>query len=127
MKEKRFTLRSRLASFGPAFRGIASFLKNEHNAYIHLTLAILAIFLSIVLHISKNEWIAIILCIGLVLISEAFNSAIEKLTDLFSPEYSREARLIKDIAAGAVLLASIIALTAGLIVFIPYISDYFVK
>jgi len=124
MKEKKFTVRSRLASFGPAFRGVYSFLKSEPNAFIHITLAAMAILLGVVLHITKNEWIAIILIISLVLISEAFNSAIEKLIDLISPEYNHKARLIKDIAAGAVLIASIAALIAGLIIFLPYLICY---
>jgi diacylglycerol kinase (ATP) len=85
------------------------------------------IFLGIVLHITKNECIAIFLCIALVLISEAVNSAIEKLTDLISPEYGLKSRIIKDIAAGAVLMASIVALLTGIIIFIPYFINYFFK
>jgi diacylglycerol kinase (ATP) len=122
MKEesKKFSIPARINSFGFAFKGIAYVLKHEHNAWIHVTAAITAVTLGLILRISLHEWIAVALCIGLVLASEIINSAIEKMVDLISPEQQPKAGLIKDIAAGAVLIASIAALAIGCLVFIPY-------
>lgn len=64
------------------------------------------------------EWIVIVFCIGLVFISELFNTAIEKLTDLISPDFNKKAGLIKDISAAGVLMASIIATISGIILFV---------
>ncbi len=67
------------------------------------------------------EWVAIILCIGMVLATELINTAIERLVDLISPDRNPIAGQIKDIAAGAVLICAIAAAIVGLIIFIPYL------
>lgn len=80
---------------------------------------ILVIFFSFLLQISTLEWLIVIFCIGLVLTAEIFNSAIEVLTDIVSPESNPRAGLVKDMAAGAVLIAAITSAIIGLIIFVP--------
>ena len=70
------------------------------------------------------EWIAVILCIGMVIGAELFNSAIERIVDLVSPQRHPLAGQIKDIAAGAVLICALTALIIGLIIFIPYLTRF---
>jgi diacylglycerol kinase (ATP) len=118
---KNFSIYERIASLLPAIRGIKFVLMNEHNAWIHLTASIAAIILGIVFNIGKTEWLVILLCIGFVMALEVLNSAIEKLVDLVSPGKNEKARLVKDISAGAVLIAAVISLIAGLIIFIPHV------
>lgn len=118
---ERFSIRKRLKSFTYAWKGINNFVHREHNAWIHLTAALLAVVAGFLFEIEKGEWIAIIGCIGIVLTAEAFNTAIERLVNLVSPEWHPIAGEVKDIAAGAVLICAIAAAIIGLIIFIPYI------
>jgi diacylglycerol kinase len=67
------------------------------------------------------EWGLVIFAIGLVLVSELMNTAIESFVDVISPEYSEKAGFIKDVAAGAVLIAAIISVIIGIIIFLPKI------
>jgi diacylglycerol kinase len=117
----KFSFRERLASFTYAFRGLYHILKYEHNSRIHLLAAIMALALGAVFHISLTEWLIIILCIGLVFLAEITNTAIEMLVDMISPQKNEKAGRIKDIAAGGVLVASMVSLVAGIIVFLPYL------
>lgn len=121
-KSRKFSLRERLASFKYAFQGLGLILKKEHNSRIHLFAAVMAIVLGAVFQISKTDWLIVILCIGLVFIAEIMNSAIEMLVDLVSPQEHEQAGKIKDIAAGGVLIASMAALVAGILVFVPYLT-----
>jgi len=114
-------IKPRIQSIKCACRGIQKVLINEPNARIHLFLAIIALALGIVLRISRTEWLIIVLCIGGVISTEAMNSAVEKLIDIISPEHNENAGLVKDMAASAVLVMALAALSAGLIIFIPHI------
>jgi len=71
--------------------------------------------------ITRTEWIVIILCIGVVIAAELFNTAIERLVDLVSPERHPIAGQVKDIAAGAVLVCAVAAAIIGIIIFLPYL------
>ncbi len=102
-----------------ALNGIVLFFRTERNAKIELVTAVFAIALSLWLQISKTEFCIILLCIGAVLSAEAFNSAIERLADKISPEIDTDIKAVKDMAAGAVLLFSIISLATGLIILGP--------
>jgi diacylglycerol kinase (ATP) len=104
-----------------AFNGIRLSLKSGGNFLFHLFAAIVVISLGFYLKISNNEWIAIVICIAFVLAAETFNTAIEKLTDIISPNYNKNAGEVKDLAAGAVLICAIGAAITGLIIFIPYL------
>lgn len=116
-----FTLKKRLQSFRHAFAGIRDLLLYEHNFRIHLVAAILAVALGFVLHISLWKWAVLCLVIFLVWIAEAFNSALEKLADVASPDYNEKIKKAKDYGAAAVLLASLLAIITGLILFLPHI------
>jgi diacylglycerol kinase len=116
-----FSLKKRLQSFRHAFAGIRNILVYEHNFRIHLVAAVLAVLLGIVLHISLWKWAALSIVIFLVLIAEIFNSAMEKLADEVSPDYNEKIKKVKDYCAAAVLLASILAIIVGLIIFLPEI------
>jgi diacylglycerol kinase len=119
--EKSFSVNERVKSFKPALNGLKWFLQNEHNVRVHLFLSFLAIIAGIYFKISSYEWIAILICIGMVLSMEAANSAIEKLVDLVSPQKNQIAGLVKDLAAAAVLIASMMAIVVAGIVFFPKI------
>ncbi|WP_421943434.1 diacylglycerol kinase family protein [Pedobacter sp.] len=119
MSDKKFSLKDRIKSFGYAFNGLKLFFYTEHNARIHLLAAILALGFSFWLKISPSEWIAIIGVIFLVFIAEIFNSSIEKLADVVSPEINPKIKIVKDLAAGAVLLTALFAVIVGVIIFYP--------
>lgn len=121
----KFSFKKRAKSFVYAFAGIKELIKKEHNAWIHCFATICVIVCGIFFNISRMEWIAVSICIGMVLMTEAFNSAIERLTDIVSPEYNKKAGKVKDLAAGAVLLAAIGAATVGLIIFAPKVMAMF--
>lgn len=105
--------------FSHAFRGWYVFFKTTRNLKIHLIIATLVVIFGFYYAVSAYEWMALIFAITLVLVSESFNSALEIDMDLTSPQYHPFARDTKDVAAGAVLLASVGAGIIGLIVFLP--------
>ena len=82
---------------------------------------IFCIVLGFVFSISSGEWIVVILCFGLVLGGECFNTALEAVVDLASPQYHELARIAKDAAAGGVFLFSIASFVIGVIIFLPRI------
>lgn len=106
-------------SFACAFRGIAALLKSEVHARIHLVATIVVLALGWWFGITGSKWIAVILAIGLVWVAEALNTAIEYVADLAHPDEHPEVKKLKDLAAAAVLFASIAALIVGAIVFLP--------
>lgn len=117
--KQAFSVVKRAKSFVHAFRGIGVFIKTTHNAWIQLVVSFSAIWLGFYFHISSTEWMFLVLAIGFTLVAECFNTAIEFDIDLTSPEYHPYAKYTKDVSAGAVLLASIVSTTIGLIIFIP--------
>lgn len=112
-------IRKALRSFRFAGFGIFSLFRHENNARIHLIAAILVVTLSIFLHLSASEWCLIVIQIGLVMAAEAFNTAIEKLADVVSPDYHPTIKVVKDLAAAGVLILSVSAVIIGGILFIP--------
>jgi diacylglycerol kinase len=121
---KKFKIIERLKSFRNAFSGIATLVKHEHNARIHLVILIVVVFLGISLKISAFDWIAVVFASGLVFISESFNTALECLSDAVSSEYNEKIRRAKDLAAGGVLISAIVSVIIGLIVFLPGIYRF---
>ena len=113
-------LRKRIKSFGYAFKGIANLLKREHNAWIHCIAIIVVTLAGLHFGITRTEWCIVCLCFGMVLAAEGFNTAIERLVDLVSPDFHPVAGDVKDVAAGAVLICAIAAAIIGMIIFIPY-------
>ena len=118
-KPKQFSFHSRLKSFQYAFEGFRHFFASEHNAWIHAGASIVIILFSFYMSISSMEWLAIIFAIALVWITEMLNTAIEKTMDHLSPEAHPRVKLIKDVAAAAVLTAAVTACIVALIIFIP--------
>jgi len=112
-------MNKRLQSFKHAIRGIRMVLKSERNMQIHLIFVLLVVFFGLLLCISPVEWMVCLLAFGLVMAAEMVNTAIETIIDLVSPDYHELAGRAKDIAAGAVLVASIAAAAAGLVIFVP--------
>jgi len=120
-EKKRFSVVARAKSFTFAFRGIGLLFRTQHNSWVQLFFTFLIVFLGVFFGISSTEWIFIVLSIGLVLSAEAFNTAFEFDIDLTSPTYHPYARDTKDVAAGAVLITTTMAIIVGLIIFLPKI------
>lgn len=121
----KFSFAKRGKSFVYAWRGIVSLVSNEHNAWIHCVAAVVTVTAGFAFGISRVEWIAVVICIAAVFAAEAFNTAVERLVDIVSPDYDRRAGAVKDVAAGAVLLTAIGAAVVGLLVFVPHIAALF--
>lgn len=117
----RFSLRGRVDSFCYAGEGIIRFFKMEHNAWLHLAATVGVAGLVIVYGVNRLEAVLLVFCVGFVWAAEVFNTCIEKIMDFISTEKHPQIRLIKDMSAGAVLIAAVTALIIGLIVFIPKI------
>ena len=115
-------LKKRIKSFGYAFKGIASLIKKEHNAWIHCTAIVLVTVCGFYFGITPTEWCIVVICFGVVLAAEGFNTAIERLVDLVSPGFHPIAGDVKDVAAGAVLICARAAAIVGGIIFLPYLT-----
>lgn len=121
---KETSIRRRLKSFGHAINGIVKTIINEPSFRIHLAVMLMVVVLSLFMGLSTMEWMLIIFCFGFVLSAEIFNSSIEGLTDMVSPGHNPKAGLVKDMAAGAVLVSAITAAIVGLIIFVPKLLKY---
>lgn len=119
MKADKFSFKSRLGSFRFALNGLRSLLKYEHNSRIHFVAAIITIVLGIIFRINLSEWSLLIVVIGIVFITELFNSSLESLADRIDSEWNEQIRKAKDYAAAAVLVSAVIAIIAGCLIFIP--------
>lgn len=108
-------------SFKYAIEGFVSSFKTERNMKIHVLVMICVIVLGLVLKLSKIEWFICIILISLVISAELFNTAIETIVDMISPEKNDKAKLAKDISAAAVLTLAIGAVIIGVIIFISKI------
>jgi len=104
--------------------GIRYFFKSEKNGRIQAIAAILILLAAWFFNISPIEWCIILMCISLILSLEMINTALERVCAVISLEYHPMVKTIKDVAAGAVWLAGIIAIAIGLIVFVPYIKTW---
>ena len=119
MDNQKFSIIDRIKSFKYAFHGLKLFFINDHNGRVHLFAAIIAIGLSFYLKLSALEWIAILGVISAVIVAEILNAAIEKLADVVSPAIHPKIKIVKDLAAAAVLVAAFLAVAVGAIIFIP--------
>ncbi len=119
------SLKKRIKSFGYAFHGLFVLIWSEANAQIHFAATIIVIIAGFLLKISTIEWLFVLLNIGTVFSAEAFNTSIEKLCDKITLKKSKKVGLVKDLAASAVLIASIIAFISGIIIFVPKIIKLF--
>ena len=110
-----------LKSFKYAFEGIYTGIKIEQNMKRHIAIMIIVIIFGIMLKINITEWIICIILFGLVISMELMNTAIENTVDLITKERNQQAKIAKDVAAGAVLVSAIVSAIVGLIIFIPKI------
>lgn len=124
MSEQKFSISKRIRSFRHPINGIRVLLKEEHNARIHFAAAVIVIILGFILKVNALEWVALIVAIGMVITAEILNTAIEHIADFISPERNEKIKVIKDLAAAAVLISSIVALAIGFIVFLPKILRF---
>lgn len=118
-------LMGRIRSVKYAFRGMWILITTEDSIKVQLFVSFLATILGFVFTISANEWMAQCLAIGLVLVAEAANSAIEEMADFIHPEYHIKIGLIKDIAAGIPTFAALVSLIIAGIIYIPKIFVLF--
>ena len=110
-------------SFNYALRGISHILRLERNARIHLVIAVIVLLAGVLLKLSVLELAAIFFAILTVFLAEIANTALEKTLDLIQPQPHENIRMVKDMAAGAVLVAAIGAAAIGAVIFWPYIME----
>ncbi len=117
LNDTQFSIIKRARSFTHAWRGFFLFIKTTHNAWVEIAGFILGVILACYFHISITEWVILILASGLIFVTEAINTALEIDMDLTSPEFHPYARDVKDIAASAVLISTVIGIIICIIIF----------
>lgn len=120
-KLKQKGIKKLFKSFKYALEGILYAFKYEQNIIVHALVCILVIILGIILKISHFEWLVCFILFGLVIATELINTSIEAVVDLACPKKDPLAKIAKDTASGAVLVFALVAVIAGLIIFIPKI------
>ena len=110
-------------SFKAAFEGIKATYVKEQNIKIHTTIAILVLIFGFLLKISYAEWLVCLVLIGFVLMAEFFNTAIEYVVDLASPNIHPLAKAAKDTASAGVLMMAILSATIGCVIFVPKLIE----
>ena len=116
---------SLISSFGYAIEGIKKAFKAERNLKVNTLAMVLVVFLGFILKLSVWEWVTCIILFALVIGAELFNTAIEEVVNLLSPEIRVHAKYAKDIAAGAVLVFAVASAVVGIIIFLPKIINLF--
>ncbi|TBV24788.1 diacylglycerol kinase family protein [Meridianimaribacter sp. CL38] len=119
MSKKESFLQNRLKSVGFAYKGAAYLIKTEASIKIQIVVAILVTAAGFYFNISTTEWLFQIAFIGLVISIEGVNTAVEYIADFIHPEHHKSIGRIKDIAAGAVFIASVTAIIGALVIYIP--------
>jgi diacylglycerol kinase (ATP) len=116
-----FTMSARLKSFAYAFSGLGFMLRTQHNAWLHATASLIVVAVGIGLRVSQADWRWLIVAMAMVWVAETFNTAVEYICDVVSPDYSIAVKHAKDIAAGAVLLCAMAAVLIGVFTLWPYL------
>ena len=112
--------RGRAPAFKHAFSGLLHVLKSQRNAWIHASATVIVIIMGFLVRLSARDWAVIVFAIGLVWTAEILNTAIEAIVDLVSPHFNHQAKIAKDAAAAAVLIAALTAMVIGVLIFTPY-------
>ncbi|WP_367899732.1 diacylglycerol kinase family protein [Bacillus pseudomycoides] len=107
-------------SFGYAIAGIYFCLRHERNMKIHFLAAVIVICCGFYFRVTRTEWLILLITIGIVMGLEMVNTAVEKTVDLVTADFKPFAKIAKDVAAGAVLLFTVIAVIIGAIIFLSY-------
>jgi diacylglycerol kinase len=123
-KNKVFIPHNFFSSLRIASNGLNLIIKNERNFRIQLVVATCIGLVGLFLDFSHQDWVSIGLLVTIVLITEAFNSVVEALSDTISQEYRVNIKYAKDVAAGAVLISAVSSVVAGGLIILPYIIDY---
>jgi undecaprenol kinase len=108
-----------------ALIGILGLFSESRNARIQLVIFSLVIVAGFILQLNRFEWLWLFLASAMVLALEAMNTSIELLADVYTLEFNAKIKQVKDIAAGAVLIASVFAFIVGLIIFMPHLRAMF--
>jgi diacylglycerol kinase len=108
-----------LRSFSFAGQGVWHVVRTQRNMRVHLLVGLAAVVAGVILRIGAADWACLLTVIGLVLTAETLNTVVEALVDLYTDEFHPLAKAAKDMAAGAVLLASAAAVGVGVAVFLP--------
>jgi diacylglycerol kinase len=117
---ERFSVAARVRSFGYAFKGLATLVREQHNARIHLLATLVVGGAAVYLQVSRLDWLILLLTVVLVWLAEAINTALEYLADATVPEQHPLVGKAKDVAAAGVLLCAAVAVVVAGLVFIPY-------
>ena len=112
-----------IKSFSYALSGIVYAVKTQRNMKVHTIALLLVLIVGFWLELSNLEWAIVLIMAGIVITCEMLNTAIEALVDLETKEYHSLAKIAKDVAAGAVLIASILSVVIALLIFVPKILD----
>ena len=123
---RNFT-RGRLFSFKYAFSGLRYVIISQRNAWIHAAVTLLVVILAAMLSLTLQDWGLLLLAIGLVWTAEIFNTALEALVDLVSPQPHPLAKIVKDTSAAAVLVSAIISVMIGLLILLPPLVEKIVR
>jgi diacylglycerol kinase (ATP) len=107
---------NRIRSFGYAIRGIGTLVCTQPHARIHLLASLTVVGTGVYVHLRRWEWVAVLVCMGMVWMAEALNTALEFLADEVTLERRERIRKAKDVAAGAVLISAIIAVAVAAMV-----------
>ena len=108
-----------------SWHGVRHVIRHERNARIHLLMAVLVVVAAAVWRVSVDQWVAVLFAIMLVFLAEVFNTAIERTLDLIDIRENAQIKIIKDMTAGAVLLAAVAAVLVGALVFGPPVLRWF--
>ena len=118
-----FTIRGRIRSFRCAFAGVWFILRSQRNAWVHALATVLVVALASAIRLEAIGWALVLIAVAGVWLAEAFNTALEVVSDVIEPQYSPTVRVAKDIGAGAVLFAAINAVVVGMLVLGPPLVD----
>ena len=119
-----FSFRERAGRFRHAFSGLGFMLRTQHNAWLHAVATLLAVALGVALDLAAADWKWLVLTIVMVWVAEATNTAFEHLCDVVSPDDNASVKVAKDVAAGAVLICAIGAVSMAWLIFGPYLFTF---
>ena len=114
---------SLLVSFNYAIEGVIHVLRRERNMRVHFSLATVVLVLAFAYDVTKVELMALLIAVSFVLTAEMINTAVEEMIDLTAKDYDPRAKIAKDVAAGAVLISSVVAATIGYLIFVDRIRN----
>lgn len=118
-------LKSRWRSIRIAFEGVKYLLGTQKNAWLHAVITVFVLVLGTAVGLTRMEWVTILLTIAVVWAAESFNTAMEVLVDFVSPEHRPAAKTCKDVSAAGVLIAALISVMIGILIFGPYLLGLF--